>query len=156
MKTHVQALNPAQVIVGSGKKSTKECESPRADTSTCHGKITGCGFRTRYRFLLCELASSEHPCILHRVTMRMKWDFLCKRNLLLLYDGQGPAAQTRLIFSSQLPVQPRTCLCHPQHTCGCSSPGELLVLPAVFTHTASSALNGFSCSICLEIGRAHV
>lgn len=61
---------------------------------------------------------SEPPCILHRVTMRMKWDCLCKRNVLLFLVDQGPPAQTSQIFGSWLPFQPRICLSVPPHTHG--------------------------------------
>ena len=71
----------------------------------------------------------------------MKWDFLCKRNLLLFHDDQGPPAQN---FSSWLPVQPRVYLSTPQHTCDALDLENGCSLQLSSLHCRSS-LDGFSC-----------
>lgn len=133
VKTQVCALNPAQRIMSGQKEITMVCESSQADTwgmSTLSQKDHRVWVQNQVLVpALWSCKPSEPPCILHRVAVRMKWDFLCKRNLLLFLDDQGPPAQN---FSSWLPVQ-------PQHTCdaldlesGCSSQLSSLPLPLFF------------------------
>lgn len=106
MKTHIHTLNPAQRTISRWRKSMKMCVVPEQipeGWALVTERAKGLHSESGLVPALWSCKPSEPLCILHRVAVRMKWDFMCsKRNWPLFHSGQGPPAQSSQIFSSCL------------------------------------------------------